>query len=135
MNFSKIFERLRNYFSFRIVVSASVLCANLILIAAHDFSLPPLAIVFHVILMDLTVLVISYDKVCLLWRLFFVTSPITKVYPSPKPSEWKLAELAIVSLVVGVIGAFEVATCFWVARGGLMFFSKNLSDNELRAIT
>lgn len=114
----KIFERLRNYISFRIVVSVSVLVANLILIAAHDFQMPPLAIVIHVIMMDLTVLVISHDK----------------VFPSQKPCKWKLGELAAVSIIIGLIGAVEVATAFWLAREGSLYFTADLSQDELRAI-
>lgn len=90
----KIFERLRNYLLFRVNISISVLLCSFILLLAHDFSLPPLALVVLVICLDLTVLAASKDK----------------VFPERKPSKWKMGELITLSAVFGVLGALEVKT-------------------------
>ena len=52
--------------------------SSLLLLALYDFQLPPLAIVFHIILMDATVLMTAKDR----------------VEPSVQPCQWKLGELA-----------------------------------------
>ncbi len=88
----KIFERLRNYLLFRINISISVLCCSFTLLLAHEFQLPPLALVVLVISLDLTVLAASKDK----------------VFPDRKPSKWKMGELVTLSAVLGVLGALEV---------------------------
>jgi H+-transporting ATPase len=72
----KIFERLRNYLLFRISISISILSCSFILLLAHSFSLPPLALVVLVICLDLTVLASSKDKVGCALQLSIVLSNI-----------------------------------------------------------
>lgn len=112
------FERLRNYISFRIAISINVLLSSLLLLIFYDFQLPSLSIVFHIILMDLTVLMTAKDK----------------VNASLKPCEWRLAELAVVSVGVGIISVMEVCSVYWLAGQASFFYSSTLSQDELRAL-
>ncbi len=84
----------------------------------YDFQLPPLAIVFHIILMDLTVLMMAKDR----------------VEPSVQPCQWNLGELATVASVVGLMSVFEVLLVYWLASSSALFYSDELSREELRAL-
>ena len=114
----KIFERLRNYLLFRISISISVLCCSFVLLLAHQFALPPLALVVLVICLDLTVLASSKDK----------------VFPAQKPSEWRLGELVALAAVLGLLGTLEGCAAYWLGSSSALFFSEGLSDEELAAL-
>jgi magnesium-transporting ATPase (P-type) len=119
---------------FRINISISVLCCSFILLLAHDFQLPPLALVVLVICLDLTVLAASKDK----------------VFPDRKPSKWKMGELVTLSAVLGVLGALEGCAAYWLGESSslvsktnkqtksihlsLQFFSEGLTNEELAAL-
>lgn len=112
------FERLRNYISFRVAISTNVLLSTLLLLALYDFQLPPLAIVIHIVLMDVTVIMSSKDH----------------VQASLVPCQWRLMELFAVAGTVGLLSVVEVCSVYWLASQSALFYSAALSRDELRAL-
>jgi len=114
-----IFQRMKNYIIYRINDTTSILGWMFIGIVILDFKLPPLVIVFMVIVNDFTILSGAYDY----------------VIPSQRPEKWRLAETISVGLVIGLLSVIQIAIAYYCAKNGVFLYSTPFPVEKLRTQT
>lgn len=114
-----IFQRMKNYIIYRINDTTSILGWMFIGIVFLDFTLPPIVIVFMVIVNDFTILSGAYDH----------------VLPSSRPEKWRLAETISVGLVIGLLSVIQIALAYYCAKNGVFLYSTAFTPEKLKMQT
>jgi H+-transporting ATPase len=110
----KVFERLKNYCTYRVNVSFSLLFFFFIVIVFMELSLPPIIIVIVSLLLDVTVITIAKD---------YVPTQSLK-----KPGQWNVVQLMVVSIVMGCASAMGSVLIMMIFRRGYLLSKLTLAE-------
>jgi len=115
----KIFQRLKNYLTYRIAATTQILLFVTIAVlglknlddAVYNgttfFSVPAMILVLLTIINDGTIISIAYDK----------------VFPNKKPEAFRIPQLIAVAVTIGLVGVIEAYLIFWSATQRKFLFN------------